>query len=91
MEKTINQKGKTEIKDLSIYIQMIVMSLIIIFGIMYFFIPEIVFILELLVAIFLLLSAINNYKVYKKPYMTFLYTFVAILYLISIVLDTFAR
>ena len=91
MEKSYNENGHLVIKNLSIYLQMIFVGLIIIFGIIYLFIPEILVLLELSLVAFLFISAYNNKQIYKKNVMTFVYALAGILYLISIILEVIGK
>ena len=82
---------KKECKQISLFLQAIIISFIIICLVVYLFIPELIFVVEVLVSAFLLLSAYNNNKIFKRPYLTFLYTISSLLFLISAIMDTFGR
>lgn len=91
MKKSYNQNGHLVIENLSIYLQMIFVILIVIFGIMYLYIPEILILLELSLVAFLFISAYNNQKIYKKNIMTYVYSLAGILYLISILFEVIGK
>ena len=81
---------KRECKEISLFLQLLI-SFIIIGLVVYLFIPELIFVVEVLVSAFLLLSAYNNKKIFKRPYLTILYAISSFLFLISAIIDTFGR
>ena len=71
------------IKNIGMWIQAILVSLIVIFLIINFFIP-VELIISILFILTLLIMSFNNYKVYKRKGFTILYLIFAILVLIGI-------
>lgn len=71
------------IKNIGMWIQAILVSLIVIFLIINFFIP-VELIISILLVLTLLIMSFNNYKVYKRKGFTILYLIFAILVLIGI-------
>ena len=71
------------IKNIGMWIQAILVSLIVIFLIINFFIP-VELIISILLVLTLLIMSFNNYKVYKRKGFTILYLIFAILALIGI-------
>lgn len=71
------------IKNIGMWIQAILVSLVVIFLIINFFIP-VELIISILFILTLLIMSFNNYKVYKRKGFTILYLIFAILVLIGI-------
>ena len=71
------------IKNIGMWIQAILVSLVVIFSIINFFIP-VELIISILFILTLLIMSFNNYKVYKRKGFTILYLIFAILVLIGI-------
>ena len=69
-------------KNIGIWIQAILTTLIVIFLIINFFAPVLV-ILEILFILTLLVMSYNNYKIYKRKGFTILYIVAAILVLLG--------
>lgn len=71
------------IRNIGMWIQAILVSLVVIFLIINFFIP-VELIISILLFLTLLIMSFNNYKVYKRKGFTILYLIFAILVLIGI-------
>ena len=74
-------------KGVSLLIQVVLIILILAFGIIQFFIPELITVLYFLLALIMFVMAYNNVKFFHKKYLTYVYIIVGIFVLVTTVLE----
>lgn len=74
-------------KGVSLLIQVILVVLVLVFGVIQFFIPELITVLYFLLALTMFVMAYNNVKFFHKKYLTYIYIIVGIFVLVTTILE----
>ena len=74
-------------KGVSLLIQVILVVLVLFFGVIQFFISELITVLYFLLALTMFVMAYNNVKFFHKKYLTYIYIIVGIFVLVTTILE----
>lgn len=96
MEKTIKQKvdnrtvleilkNNGEVSNIGLFVQIILISTLLILFLMNFFIPEISMTIEIVLALSLFATAYNNHTIFRRKYFTVIYVVAGILVILATV------
>ena len=80
--KKENNIEKKQINQISLFIQIILLVILVYFLTLLIFIPQFQNVVDYILSFLLITMAYNNYKIYKRKKMTFIYGIVGLLLLI---------
>lgn len=86
--KKENNIEKKQINQISLFIQIILLVILVYFLTLLIFIPQFQNVVDYILSFLLITMAYNNYKIYKRKNLTFVYGIVGILLLIAAIVGS---
>lgn len=86
--KKENNIEKKQINQISLFIQIILLVILVYFLTLLIFIPQFQNVVDYILSFLLIIMAYNNYKIYKRKNLTFIYGIVGILLLIAAIVGS---
>lgn len=86
--KKENNIEKKQINQISLFIQIILLVILVYFLTLLIFIPQFQNVVDYILSFLLITMAYNNYKIYKRKNLTFVYGIVGLLLLIAAIVGS---